>query len=85
MKITSALLTSVFAVGLIASAHAASGKIQVMNEGRQISVGGQEFAISNSGTQVTIKGQAAKRDQLQDGMTCDVQGDGGKATTVSCK
>lgn len=86
MKITSALLTSVFAVTLVVSAHAASGKVEaVNNEGRQIVVGGQEYAISNSRTKVTIKGKEAKRDQIKAGMTCDVQGEGGQASAVSCK
>jgi hypothetical protein len=88
MKISTAIISSVFALSLIAGgsdAFAKAGKVDsVENEGRVIVIGGTKYKVSGSKTKVTIGGKPGKRGQIKAGMMCDAKGKG-TATSIDCK
>lgn len=88
MKISTAIVSSVFALSLIAGgsdAFAKAGKVDsVENEGRVVVIGGTKYKVSGSKTKVTIGGKPGKRGQIKAGMTCDAKGKG-TATSIDCK
>lgn len=95
MKIKTALIASVLAIGLsfgltdntaFAAAHAmGGGKIEkVENGGRSVTIGGKKYKVSGSRTKITVKGKKAKRSALKVGMSCAATGKG-EAKTISCK
>jgi hypothetical protein len=98
MKISTALFTSVLAIGLAvaftappAEAAKVKGKIEaVMKEGRSVKIGGKTYFISGSRTNVCIKGKCdADRGALKKGMSCKGSTSGKKKgmefKKVSCK
>ena len=98
MKISTALFTSVLAIGLTvaftappAEAAKVNGKIEaVMKEGRSVKIGGKTYFISGSRTNVCIKGKCdADRGMLKKGMKCKGATSGKKKgmefKKVSCK
>jgi hypothetical protein len=88
MKISTAIISSVFALSLIAggsSAFAKAGKVDsVENEGRVIVIGGTKYKVSGSKTKITIGGKPGDRGQIKAGMMCDAKGKG-TATSIDCK
>lgn len=88
MKISTAILSSVFALSLVAggsAAYAKSGKVDsVENGGRVVVIGGTKYKVSGSRTKVTIGGKPGDRGQIKAGMMCDADGKG-TAKTISCK
>jgi hypothetical protein len=88
MKISTAIVSSLFALSLVAggsAAYAKSGKVDsVENGGRVVVIAGTKYKISGSRTKVTIGGKPGDRGQIKVGMTCDAKGSG-TAKTVDCK
>ena len=87
MKITTLVMSSVFALSLFAAgdALAKSGKVEkVENGGRVVVIAGTKYKVSGSRTKVTIGGKKAKRGAIKVGMTCDAKGKG-TAKTITCK
>jgi hypothetical protein len=89
MKISTAIISSVFALSLVAAggvdALAKEGKVDaVENGGRTIVIGGTKYKVSGSRTKVMVKGKSAKRGDIKAGMMCDAKGKG-EATSISCK
>ena len=87
MKITTALVSTVFALSLFAAGDtlAASGKVEkVERGGRVVVIAGTKYKVSNSRTKVTIGGKAAKRGAIKVGMQCTADGKG-TAKTIACK
>lgn len=88
MKISTALIGSVFAAAMIvgsAASFAASGKIEaVENGGREVVIGGTKYKVSGSRTKITVGGSEASRDDLKVGMECTAEGSG-EAKSISCK
>lgn len=88
MKISTAIVSSLFALSLVAggsAAYAKSGKVEsVENGGRVVVIAGTKYKISGSRTKVSIGGKPGDRGQIKVGMTCDAKGSG-TAKTVDCK
>jgi hypothetical protein len=89
MKISTAIISSVFALSLVAAggvdALAKEGKVDaVENGGRTIVIGGTKYKVSGSRTKIMVKGKSAKRGDIKAGMMCDAKGKG-EATSISCK
>jgi hypothetical protein len=89
MKISTAIISSVFALSLVAAGGvdvlAKEGKVDaVENGGRTIVIGGTKYKVSGSRTKVMVKGKSAKRGDIKAGMMCDAKGKG-EATSISCK
>ena len=89
MKISTAIISSVFALSLVAAggvdALAKEGKVDaVENGGRTIVIGGTKYKVSGSRTKVMVKGKSAKRGDIKAGMMCDAKGKG-EATSITCK
>lgn len=89
MKISTAIISSVFALSLVAfggtDAIAKEGKVDaVENGGRTVVIGGTKYKVSGSRTKITIKGKPGSRDDIKAGMMCDAKGKG-EATSIACK
>jgi hypothetical protein len=87
MKITTALVSSLFALSLFAAgdALAASGKVEkVENGGRVITIAGTKYKVSGSRTAVMVGGKKAKRGAIKVGMECEATGKG-TAKSITCK
>ena len=88
MKISTAIISSVFALSLIAGGSAAfakAGKVDsVENGGRVIVIGGTKYKVSGSKTKITVGGKPATRDDIKAGMMCDAKGKE-TASTIDCK
>ena len=54
-------------------------------EGGSITVGGKEYKLSGSRTEIKVGGQKSARENIKTGMTCTIEGpSGGEAKTISC-
>lgn len=87
MKLTTAIVSSIFALSLFAAGDslAASGKVEkVENEGRSVTIAGTKYKVSGSRTKVMIGGKKAKRSAIKVGMECEAMGKG-EAKSISCK
>jgi hypothetical protein len=89
MKISTAIISSVFALSLVAAGGvdvlAKEGKVDaVENGGRTIVIGGTKYKVSGSRTKIMVKGKSAKRGDIKAGMMCDAKGKG-EATSIACK
>ena len=87
MKITTALVSSIFALSLFAAGDtlAASGKVdKVENGGRVVTIAGTKYKVSGSRTKVMIGGKKAKRSAIKVGMECMAEGKG-TAKMITCK
>ncbi len=84
MKISTALVSSVFAAAMLVSSGAMAAKIEVKNEGREVVAGGKTYTVSASRTQITIGGNPAGRGDLKSGMDCQITGEG-EASAIACK
>ena len=87
MKITTLVMSAMFALSLFAAgdAFAKSGKVtKVENGGRVITIAGTKYKVSGSKTMITIKGKKGKRGTIKVGMSCDAKGKG-TAKTIACK
>jgi hypothetical protein len=61
------------------------GKVTAYDGRDKITVGGKNYEISGSRTQITIKGAKADRSQIKVGMECALTGAaGGEAKTLTC-
>jgi len=87
MKITTVLISSIFALSLLVTGDtpAASGKIdKVENGGRLVTIAGTKYKVSGSRTKVMIGGKKAKRSAIKVGMECSAEGKG-TAKMITCK
>ena len=87
MKLTTAIVSSIFALSLFAAGDslAAGGKVEkVENGGRVITIAGTKYKVSGSRTKVMIGGKKAKRSAIKVGMECEAMGKG-TAKAITCK
>lgn len=87
MKITTALISSIFALSLFAASDvsAASGKVdKVENGGRVVTIAGTKYKVSGSRTKIMVGGKKAKRGAIKVGMECEAKGKG-TAKSIDCK
>lgn len=88
MKISTLIISSLFAAALVfagAPASAKSGKVDsVENGGRVVVIAGTKYKVSGSRTKVMIGGKPGDRGQIKAGMMCDAEGSG-TAKMISCK
>jgi len=89
MKISTAIISSVFALALATTgsvqAFAKSGKVDsVENGGRSVVIGGTKYKVSGSRTKIKIKGKDASRGDIKAGMMCEAKGKG-EAKSITCK
>lgn len=87
MKLTTALISSIFALSLFVagSAVAGSGKVEKVEKGgRVVTIAGTKYKVSGSRTKVMIGGKKAKRSAIKVGMECEAMGKG-TAKAITCK
>ena len=83
--LVASVLGAVVALGsFAASAEDLSGKV-TKAEGKNVSIGKKSFEISNSRTEVMVKGKKAKRGDIKVGMNCTASVEGEEAKKVDCK